>query len=140
MIRVSFFGWALSLSKDKSDYLIDVEPTYGRKETGLSQQLGELSNQAPSLRYSKPLRLKNSWTGEYPLGTCRDSVVCMIRSENMDDGTVKEYIYQRESDNHERLTKLKDENNQRITVLTHDEIVLMTPMWATTNELHYHPL
>ena len=46
-----------------------------------------------------------------------DSVVCMIRSENMDDGTVKEYIYQRESDFVRRLTKLKDENNQRITVL-----------------------
>ena len=58
-----------------------------------------------------------------------DSVVCMIRSENMDDGTIKEYIYQRESDARKRLTKLKDENNQRITVATHDEIVLMTPMW-----------
>ena len=31
---------ALSLSKDKNDFLIDVEPTYGQKETGLSQQLG----------------------------------------------------------------------------------------------------
>ena len=58
-----------------------------------------------------------------------DSVVCMIRSENMDDGTIREFIYQREGDARKRLTKLKDENNQRITVATHDEIVLMTPMW-----------
>ena len=30
---------ALSLSEDKSDFLIDVEPTYGQKEV-LSKQLG----------------------------------------------------------------------------------------------------
>ena len=31
---------ALSLSKDTNDYLIDIEPTYGQKETGLPKQLG----------------------------------------------------------------------------------------------------
>ena len=58
-----------------------------------------------------------------------DSVVCMIRSENVDTGKIKEYIYQRESDARKRLLKLKNENNIRITVATHDEIILMTPSW-----------
>lgn len=31
---------ALSLSKDKNDFLIDVEPTYGQTKEVLSKQLG----------------------------------------------------------------------------------------------------
>jgi hypothetical protein len=58
-----------------------------------------------------------------------DSVVCMIRSENVDTGKIKEYVYQREADARKRLLKLKNENNIRITVATHDEIILMTPSW-----------
>ena len=57
-----------------------------------------------------------------------DSVVCMIRAENKDTGKIKEYVYQRESDARKRLTKLKSENNIVVTIATHDEILLMTPM------------
>ena len=58
-----------------------------------------------------------------------DSVVCMIRAENVDTGHIKEYVYQRESDARKRLLKLKNENNITITVATHDEVILMTPGW-----------
>ena len=57
-----------------------------------------------------------------------ESVVCMIRAENKDTGKIKEYVYQRESDARKRLTKLKSENNIVVTIATHDEILLMTPM------------
>ena len=58
-----------------------------------------------------------------------DSVVCMIRAENMDTGHIKEYVYQRESDAKRRLAKLKNENNISITVATHDEVILIKPSW-----------
>ena len=58
-----------------------------------------------------------------------DSVVCMIRAENIDTGHIKEYVYQRESDAKRRLAKLKNENNISITVATHDEVILIKPSW-----------
>ena len=58
-----------------------------------------------------------------------DSVVCMIRAENVDTGHIKEYVYQREADARKRLLKLKNENNITITVATQDEVILMTPGW-----------
>ena len=49
-------------------------------------------------------------------------------AENKDTGKIREYVYQRESDARKRLTKLKSENNIVVTIATHDEILLMTPM------------
>ena len=57
-----------------------------------------------------------------------DGIECIIRTMDTKTYKVKEYVYQRESDARKRLTKLKSENNIVVTIATHDEILLMTPM------------
>ena len=55
-----------------------------------------------------------------------DSVECIIRSRNTRTNKVKEWIYERPADARKRLLKLKEDEDNDISVVTHDEIIHLT--------------
>ena len=55
------------------------------------------------------------------------TVACMIRTQHLDTGKVKEYIYQRAHYARRKVSKLMDEGECDITVCTHDAVHFIYP-------------
>ena len=55
------------------------------------------------------------------------TVACMIRTQHLNTGKVKEYIYQRAHYARRKVSKLMDEGECDITVCTHDAVHFIYP-------------
>lgn len=55
------------------------------------------------------------------------TVACMIRTQNLDTGKVKEYTYQRAEFARRKVRKLMNEGECDITVCTHDAVHFIYP-------------